>query len=43
MTSLLRTGTSLHVNFICGIGHGDSEKVFERLPRLDLKDVSQQL
>ncbi len=36
-------GTSLHVNFICGIGHGDSEKVFDRLPRLDLKDVSQQL
>ena len=28
------------INLICGIGHGDSEKVMARLPRLDFEDVT---
>lgn len=27
-------------NFICGIGHGDPTKIFDRLPRLDFDEVS---
>ncbi|MNL90286.1 putative malonic semialdehyde reductase RutE [compost metagenome] len=27
-------GTSIRSNFICGLGHGDPEKVFARSPRL---------
>lgn len=29
------------VNMLCGIGHGDPAKVFDRLPRLDFEDVSE--
>lgn len=36
-------GSSLRVNFICGIGHGDPIKVFERLPRLEFDDVARSL
>lgn len=29
------------VNFICAIGHGDHDKVFDRLPRLEFGQVTQ--
>lgn len=32
--------SSVRVNFICGIGHGDAAKVFDRLPRLSFEDVA---
>ena len=31
------------VNLICGIGHGDPKKVFQRLPRLDFDEISRML
>lgn len=34
------SGTSLRINFICGIGHGDQAKVLVRLPRLGFEDVA---
>lgn len=33
-------GTTLRVNLVCGIGRGDSSKVFGRSPRLTFKDVT---
>ena len=33
-------GTTYKVNLICGIGHGDPSKVFNRLPRLDFEEVT---
>lgn len=33
--------SSWRANFICGIGHGDHDKVFERLPRLAFAEVTQ--
>lgn len=35
--------SSWRVNFICGIGHGDHGKVFDRLPRLEFGEVTQSL
>ena len=32
-------GTSWRINMICGIGHGDSAKIFDRLPRLGYDEV----
>jgi 3-hydroxypropanoate dehydrogenase len=32
--------TTWRVNLICGIGHGDPSKVFDRSPRLDFADVA---
>jgi 3-hydroxypropanoate dehydrogenase len=32
--------TSLRVNFICGIGHGDASKVLHRLPRFDFNEIA---
>lgn len=32
--------TSVRVNFICGIGHGDAAKIFDRLPRLSFQEVA---
>lgn len=32
-------GTSIEINFICAIGYGDPDKVFERLPRLPFDDA----
>lgn len=36
-------GSTLRINFICGIGHGDPAKVFGRLPRLAFDDVARSL
>jgi len=36
-------GTSQYVNFICGIGHGNPEKVFGRSPRLDFDETAKLL
>ena len=36
-------GTSWKSNFICGIGHGDPAKVFDRLPRLSFDEACQLL
>jgi 3-hydroxypropanoate dehydrogenase len=33
-------GTSFRSNFVCGIGHGDPEKLFGRSPRLPFDDVA---
>ena len=33
-------GTTLRINFICGIGHGDPDKVYNRSPRLDFEEVA---
>ncbi|MGY4398970.1 3-hydroxypropanoate dehydrogenase [Sphingomonas sp. UYAg733] len=33
-------GSSLRANFICGIGHGDPAKVFDRLPRLSFDEIA---
>jgi 3-hydroxypropanoate dehydrogenase len=35
--------SSLRINFICGIGHGDPSKVFNRLPRLEFEEIAQTL
>ena len=32
-------GTSVKVNFLCNIGHGDESVLFERHPRLDFDDA----
>ena len=34
------SGTTCEVNFLCGIGYGDPEKLFDRLPRLDFGEIS---
>lgn len=34
-------GTSIRSNFICGLGHGDPEKVFARSPRLSFEQACQ--
>ena len=31
--------TNIKSNFLCCIGHGDSSKIFQRLPRLDFDEV----
>ena len=36
-------GTTLKANFLCGIGHGNPEKLFGRSPRLSLAEISQVL
>jgi 3-hydroxypropanoate dehydrogenase len=36
-------GTSFRSNFICGIGHGDPAKVFQRLPRFSFEEISKTL
>lgn len=33
-------GTDVRPNFICSIGYGDPDKVFERLPRLAFEDAN---
>ncbi len=35
--------TTYRVNLVCGIGHGDPAKVFNRLPRLDFDEVTRTL
>ncbi len=37
------TGSSCRVNFICGIGSGDRDKVFDRLPRLEFSEIADTL
>lgn len=37
------TGTSLRVNFLCGLGHGDPAKLFARHPRFSFDEVCQVL
>ncbi len=37
------TDSAFKVNLICGIGHGDSTKVFNRSPRLDFDEVTKTL
>lgn len=37
--SLFFAGTSVKSNFLCGLGHGDSSKVFPRLPRLAFEEA----
>ncbi|MGH6611028.1 MAG: malonic semialdehyde reductase [Burkholderiaceae bacterium] len=32
-------GTSLRVNFVCSLGHGDPQKVFPRSPRLEFDEA----
>lgn len=32
-------GTAIRVNFLCGLGHGNPDKVFTRLPRFGFHDV----
>ena len=34
-------GTTIKSNFLCGIGHGDPESIFHRLPRLDFDEACQ--
>lgn len=34
-------GTSWRSNFLCGLGHGNPEKLFARLPRLDFDQACQ--
>lgn len=36
-------GTAWRANFLCGIGHGDPAKLFERLPRLGFDQVTETL
>ena len=33
-------GTSLRINFVCGVGHGDPAKIYDRSPRLDFDEVA---
>ncbi|MGE4431154.1 MAG: malonic semialdehyde reductase [Sphingobium sp.] len=33
-------GTTMRINFICGIGHGDPDKVYNRSPRLDFEEAT---
>lgn len=37
------SGTTFKTNFLCGIGRGDPEKVFGRLPRLSYDQVVQEI
>lgn len=39
--ALFFAGTSIKSNFICNIGHGDPQKLFQRLPRFEFNDVCQ--
>ncbi len=32
-------GTTVKVNFVCSIGHGDTSKLFDRSPRLSFEDA----
>jgi 3-hydroxypropanoate dehydrogenase len=32
-------GTSVKVNFVCGLGYGDPSKLFERSPRLSFDEA----
>ena len=34
-------GTEQRSNFLCGIGYGDPQKVFQRLPRFDFDEACQ--
>jgi 3-hydroxypropanoate dehydrogenase len=36
-------GTPFKANFLCGIGHGNPEKLFHRSPRLSFAEISQVL
>jgi 3-hydroxypropanoate dehydrogenase len=33
------SGTQIKSNFLCGLGHGDSNKLFQRLPRLSFSQA----
>lgn len=33
------SGTAVRTNFICNLGYGSNEKLFERLPRLDMDEA----
>lgn len=35
------SGTQIQSNFICGLGHGDTAKLFPRLPRFDFDEACQ--
>ena len=32
-------GTTIKSNFLCGLGYGDAEKIFQRLPRLPFQEA----
>ena len=32
-------GSSLKVNFVCSLGHGDGSKLFRRSPRLEFDEA----
>jgi 3-hydroxypropanoate dehydrogenase len=34
-------GTTFKTNFLCGIGHGNPEKLFKRSPRFDFEEIAQ--
>ncbi|MDT9702584.1 malonic semialdehyde reductase, partial [Streptomyces sp. P17] len=34
-------GTNIKSNFICSIGHGTDENLFDRLPRLSFEEANQ--
>ena len=34
-------GTTIKSNFLCGLGYGDAEKIFQRLPRLPFDEACQ--
>jgi 3-hydroxypropanoate dehydrogenase len=34
-------GSTWRVNLLCGIGHGDTTKIFDRSPRLDFDEVAE--
>jgi len=36
-------GTATRSNFICGLGYGDPDKLFDRLPRFDFEEVCEVL
>ena len=38
---LFFAGTTVKSNFLCGIGYGDPEGLFERLPRLSFEEACQ--
>lgn len=40
VTQAFFAGTNVLPNFICSIGYGDPDKVFERLPRLAFEDAN---
>jgi 3-hydroxypropanoate dehydrogenase len=39
--ALFFAGTKIKSNFICSIGHGNGENLFDRLPRLSFEDACQ--